>query len=83
MKENVESIIKIKVKELVDILMQSKYGLITLGYENLYNEIINIYKNKNIIDYEKLNICIDVMNNYYYGVIGIEDFFNLNDKEVK
>lgn len=83
LKENVESIIKIKVKELVDILMQSKYGLITLGYENLYNEIIDIYKNKNIIDYEKLNICIDVMNNYYYGVIGIEDFFNLNDKEVK
>ena len=70
-----------KVKELIDILMQSKYGLITLCYDNLYNKIIDIYKNDNIIDFEKLNVCIEVMNNYYYGVIGIDDFFNLDNVE--
>lgn len=81
LKENAESLIKIKVKELIDILMQSKYGLITLCYDNLYNKIIDIYKNDNIIDFEKLNVCIEVMNNYYYGVIGIDDFFNLDNVE--
>ena len=71
---------KIKAKELVDILIQSKYGLITLCYDNLFNKIINAYKNENIIDYEKLAVCIKVMKNYYYSIAVIDDFFNLIDK---
>ena len=74
---NLESDIKEKINDLVDILIQSKYGSITFYYDNLFNQIINNYKNNEIIDSEKIKLCIEIMNNYYDGVIGIDNFFNI------
>lgn len=74
---NIEDKTKEKVKELVDILVGSKYSSITFYYDTLYNQIIREYKENNIINKEKMLLCIEIMNNYYYGVVGIDDFFNV------
>lgn len=74
---NLEEDIKSKIDDLVDILIQSKYGSITFYYDNLFNQIINDYKKNNRIDNEKVKLCIEIMNNYYDGVIGIDNFFNI------
>lgn len=74
---NLEEDIKSKINHLVDILIQSKYGSITFYYDNLFNQIINNYKNNKTIDNEKVKLCIEIMNNYYDGVIGIDNFFNI------
>lgn len=74
---NIETELKEKVKELVDLLVQSKYSSITFYYETLYNQIIREYKENNVINKEKMALCIEIMNNYYYGVIGIDNFFNI------
>ena len=75
--ENLDDLIKIKSKELVDILVQSKYSLITICYDNLFSEIINEYNNSGNINKEKMKLCIEIMQNYYYGITGIKEFFNL------
>ena len=75
--DNLKEIVKIKAKEIVDILVQSKYSLITICYDNLFNQIIKEYKENNIINKDKMRLCIRVMNNYYYGIVGIEEFFNI------
>ena len=74
---NIETDLKGKVKELVDLLVQSKYSSITFYYETLYNQIIREYKQNNTINKEKIALCIEIMNNYYYGVTGIDNFFNI------
>lgn len=68
---------KVNINDLVDILIQSKYGSITFYYDNLLNQIINNYKSCKVINKEKIKLCIDIMNNYYDGVIGINNFFNI------
>ena len=73
---NLEDEINEKVKELVDILIQSKYGSITFYYDKLFNQIVDEYKSTSTINIDKMHICIDIMNNYYDGVIGIDNFFN-------
>ncbi len=74
---NLEEDIKSKINDLVAILIQSKYGSITFYYDNLFNQIINNYKTNQIIDNESVKLCIEIMNNYYDGVIGIDNFFNI------
>ena len=74
---NLEEDITTKVNELIDILIQSKYGSITFYYDNLYSQIINEYKNTGTINSDKIKLCMEIMNNYYDGVIGIDNFFNL------
>ena len=74
---NLEEEIKEKVSDLVNILIQSKYGSITFYYDNLFNKIINDYSKNKIIDKEEIKLCIEIMNNYYDGVIGIDNFFNI------
>ncbi len=74
---NLEEDIKSKVNDLVDILIQSKYGSITFYYDKLFTSILNSYKKDNIIDNEKIKLCIEIMNNYYDGVIGIDNLFNI------
>ncbi len=74
---NLEEDIQSKINDLVNILIQSKYGSITFYYDNLFNQIINTYKNNKTIDDEKIKLCIEIMNNYYDGVIGIDNFFNI------
>ena len=74
---NLEEDITTKVNELIDILIQSKYGSITFYYDNLYSQIINEYKNTGTINSDKIKLCMEIMNNYYDGVIGIDNIFNL------
>ena len=74
---NLEEDIKEKVKELVEVLVCSKYGSLTFYYDILFNQIVNKYNNEKIIDKEKIKLCIEIMNNYYDGVIGIDKFFNI------
>ena len=74
---NLEEDIKSKINDLVDILIQSKYGSITFYYDKLFTNIVNRFKKDNIIDNEKIKLCIEIMNNYYDGVIGIGNLFNI------
>ena len=75
--DNLQKLIKIKSKELVDLLLQSKYSLITVCYDNLWNEIIKEYTQNGIINKEKIKLCIKVMQCYYSNMIGIQEFFNI------
>lgn len=72
---NIEGDIKAKVKELVDLVVVSKYSFITFYYDCLYRNIIQEYINEKKIDDEKIKLCIEIMNQYYYGVVGIDNFF--------
>ena len=74
---NLEEDIKSKVNELVNVLIWSKYGSITFYYDNLFNQVLNEYKDKKIVNNDKIKLCIEIMNNYYDGVIGIDNFFNI------
>lgn len=74
---NLEEDIKSKINDLVNILIQSKYGSITFYYDQLFTDIVNSYKKDNIIDNKKIKLCIEIMNNYYDGVIGIDNLFNI------
>ena len=74
---NLEEDIKSKINDLVDILIQSKYGSITFYYDQLFTNIVNSYKKNKIIDNKKIKLCIEIMNNYYDGVIGIDNLFNI------
>ena len=53
---NLEEDITTKVNELIDILIQSKYGSITFYYDNLYSQIINEYKNTGTINSDKIKL---------------------------
>lgn len=74
---NLEEDIKSKIDDLVDILIQSKYGSITFYYDQLFNSIVSQYKFDKIIDKDKIKLCIEIMNNYYDGVICIDNVFNI------
>lgn len=74
---NLEEDIKTKIKELVDILVYSKYGSITFYYDQLFTSVVNSYKKDKVIDKDKIKLCIEIMNNYYDGVIGIDNLFNV------
>lgn len=75
---NLEEDIKSKINDLVDILIQSKYGSITFYYNQLFTDIVNMYKRDNVFDNERIKLCIEIMNNYYDGVMGIDNLFNIN-----
>jgi len=74
---NLEEDIKNKINDLVDILIYSKYGSITFYYDQLFNLIINQYKNNKTIDENKIKLCVEIMNNYYDGVVCIDNIFNV------
>ena len=74
---NMEPKITEKIGELVDLLLDFKYGSINFYYENLIKNIIKEYNEKNTINTDKMKICAEIMNNYYYGVVGISNFFNV------
>ena len=74
---NMEPKITEKIDELIDLLLDFKYGSINFYYENLIKNIIKEYNEKNTINTEKMKICAEIMNNYYYGIVGIDNFFNV------
>ena len=75
---NLEEEIKNKIDDLVDILVQSKYGSITFYYDQLFTAILNEYKKNDVINMDKIKLCIEIMNNYYDGVIAIDNMFNIS-----
>ena len=74
---NMEEEIKEKVDELVNLMVMSKYNSLTIYYDYLFKDVITTYQSNNIIDKKKIELCMEIMNNYYDGVFGIENFFNL------
>ncbi len=74
---NFEEDINIKVNELVKVLIHSKYGSITYYYDILFEQVIEEYISMKSINVDKIKLCIEIMNNYYEGVIGIENIFNI------
>lgn len=74
---NIEDDVRGKIKELVDIVIRSKYSNITLYYDILFNNIVEEYKNTNNINYDLIDSCIEIMNNYYGGIVGIKNLFNV------
>ena len=74
---NMEPKITEKIDELIDLLLDFKYGSINFYYENLIKNIIKEYNEKNTINTDKMKICAEIMNNYYYGIVGIDNFFNV------
>lgn len=76
---NFEEEIKNKINELVDVFVKSKYSSFVFYYDQLFNNIINDYKQNKNIDNKKINLCIEIMNSYYENVIGIDNFFNVKN----
>lgn len=74
---NLEEDIKTKINDLVEILVHSKYGSLTFYYDSLFNQITSNYKNNKTIDNDKMKLCVEIMNDYYDGVIGIDNIFNI------
>ena len=74
---NIEDSIKKKVKELVNLVIETKYSSITFYYDALFNNIIKEYQANQTINYELIKVCIEVMENYYNAIIGIANFFNI------
>ncbi|MFV0249454.1 MAG: hypothetical protein ACK5HP_00210 [Bacilli bacterium] len=72
-----ENDINQKVNELVDLLAHSKYGSITFYYDCIIQEVINEYIDNKIINLNKMELCVEIMDNYYDGVIGIKNIFNI------
>lgn len=72
----IEKEVNDKIDELVKSLVWDKYASIISYYDILYSQVIQDYKNNNI-DKEKLKLCAEIMNNYYDGVICIDNFFNI------
>ncbi len=72
-----EADINEKVNELVNVLVYSKYGSMTFYYDCLFKQVINEYIDNDIIDLDKIELCIEIMDNYYDGVIGIKNIFNI------
>lgn len=72
-----EEEIKTKIDDLVEILIHSKYSSVIFYYDCLFEQIITNYVNNKIIENDKVELCIEIMNNYYYGVVGIDNIFNI------
>lgn len=66
-----------KINELVNVLVYSKYGSLTFYYDSLFKQVINEYVDNNSINIDKMNLCIEIMDNYYDGVLGIKNLFNI------
>ncbi len=74
---NLEEDINEKIEELVNVLINSKYGSLTFYYDMLITEIIKEYLSSKVINRNKIKLCVLIMNYYYDGVIGIDNFFNI------
>lgn len=77
---NIESKISDKINELVDVVMKEKYHSMIVLYESLMNQIITDYKSKKEFDKQEILLCLEIMSNYYEGIIGIDHLFNLSNK---
>ena len=59
---NLEEDINSKINELVNLLINSKYGSITFYYDKLIEEIINEYLKNNTINESKIKLGIEIMD---------------------
>lgn len=76
---NIEPEINEKVDELVKLLVDLKYGSLIFYYDELFDQIISSYKENKTVDKDKLKVCLEIMNNYYDGVVGFNNFFNIDE----
>lgn len=57
------------VDKLVDCAVSSKYSTITYYYEELFNRVINEFKEEDQISTDKIDAIINIIKNYYVGAI--------------
>lgn len=74
---NVEEAIENKTKEIVEFIVMNKYSAIIYYYQTLIEEILNEYKNTNIINIDKMKLASTILDTYYGEVYGIKYFFNV------
>lgn len=74
---NLDEDINTKINELVDLLVQSKYGSITFYYDTLLDNVIKSPNDNNEINLEKIGLLIEIIDSYYDDIIGISNFFNI------
>lgn len=74
---NIEQEIEEKIKELVNLVSTEKYSSISYYYSALIENIIDEYKENNTINDEKMLLASKIMSNYYGGIIGIKQLFNI------
>ena len=74
---NIEKDIDEKINELVKMLLWDKYGSIIFYYDLLYSQVINEYKDNKKINNNSVKLCSELMNDYYPGVLFVEDLFNI------
>ncbi len=77
LKTNIEDNIKVKVDELVDIIIKNKYSEIIYYYVDLIMEIIDEYKKTKKINKDKIILAANIVDEYYGKNNGIKYFFNI------
>ena len=55
--------------EMSDIITRAKYSVIPYYYDELFNRTIDEYLNDNKISEEKIDAIIEILKNYYVGVL--------------
>ena len=66
-----------QIDSLVNLLVISKYGSITFYYDKLFTTIIDNYQKNGTINHDELKLCVEMMDYYYDGIIGLANLFNI------
>ena len=52
-----------------DLITRTKYSVITYYYDELFNRTVDGYLNDKKISEEKIDAIIEILKNYYVGVL--------------
>ena len=63
------SLIKDITDKMSELITRSKYSVITYYYDELFNRIVDEYLNDKKISEEKIDAIIEILKNYYVGVL--------------
>ncbi len=64
-KEDAEDI----TDKMSDLITRAKYSVITYYYDELFNRTVDEYLNDKKISEEKIDTIIEILKNYYVGVL--------------
>ena len=64
-KEDAEDI----TDKMSDLITRAKYSVITYYYDELFNRTVDEYLNDKKISEEKIDAIIEILKNYYVGVL--------------
>ena len=64
-KEDAEDI----TNKMSDLITRAKYSVITYYYDELFNRTVDEYLNDKKISEEKIDTIIEILKNYYVGVL--------------